>query len=128
MATIRFKPRQDYILVKPVERKKSDVLQVVSHEKYTQGTIVAVGPGKPNKRGRIQPLDAKVGDFITYGDLNRGYDFYPKYEEDGVVYRILQEADIAFIAEPDNPAHGFTDQEIAKLVTDARVLEIRNAA
>lgn len=114
----------DYILVKPVERKQSDVLQVISHEKYTQGTIVAVGPGKPDKRGRIQRLDAKVGDFITYGDLVRGYDFYPIYHEDGMKYRILQEADICFIAEPDNPAHGFTDQEIAKLVSNARVLEI----
>ncbi len=121
----RFQPRFDYILVRPVERKQSDVLHVVSHEKFTQGTIVAVGPGKPDKRGRIRPLDAKVGDFITYGDLQRGYDFYPLYVEDGVTYRILQEADVAFVADPDNEAHGFSDAEINALVSNARVLEIR---
>lgn len=120
-----FNPRHDYILVRPVQRKQSDTLHVVSNEKFSQGTVVAVGPGKPDKKGRIRPLDAKPGDFITYGDINRGYDFYPTYEEDGVTYRILQESDIAFIAEPDNPAHGFTADEIARLVSNARVLEIR---
>lgn len=99
---MRFKPTQDYLLVRPVERKQSEVLQVISSEKYTQGVIEAVGPGKKNKKGQIIPLNVKPGDFITYGCLERGYDFYPKYEESGVIYRILQEADIAFVADAGN--------------------------
>lgn len=110
-----FKPTQDYILVLPVKRVQSTVLEVISSEKYTQGTVVAVGPGKRDRKQRIRPLTVQVGDFITYGDINRGYDFYPEYEEDGVRYRILQEADICFIAEPGHEAHGLTDAEIAKI-------------
>ena len=117
-------PTQDYLLVLPVKRKQSDILEVISGEKFTQGTVVAVGPGKYDKKNVLRPLTVKPGDFITYGDIVRGYDFYPKYEKDGVSYRILQEADICFIAEPEAPEHGLPDLEIAKLVADARVLEI----
>lgn len=112
-------------MVRPVARKQSDIIEVISGEKYTQGTVIAVGPGKTDKRGRLWPLTVKPGDFITYGDLNRGYDFYPKYEEDGVTYRILQEADVCFIADQDNEAHSLPDAEIHKLVADSQVLEVR---
>lgn len=95
------RPTQDYIVVLPVERKQSEVLTVISSEKHTQGTVIAVGPGKRDKKGRVRPLTVKPGDFITYGCLDRGYDFYPKYEEDGRIYRVLQEADITFIVEPE---------------------------
>lgn len=118
------KPTQDYILVRPVECRQSEILHVISGEKFTQGVVIAVGPGKKNKKGILHPLTVKPGDFITYGDLIRGYDFYPKYEENRVVYRILQEADIAFIAEPDAKEHGLPDDEIAQLVYENRVLEI----
>lgn len=119
-----FKPTQDYILVKPVIRKQSDLLQVVSNEKFTQGTVIAVGPGKRDKKGRLRTLTVKPGDFITYGDLTRGYDFYPKYEEDGETYRILQEADICFIAEPEAPEHNLPPEQIAELVRASKILEI----
>lgn len=119
-----FKPTQDYVLVLPVERHKSDVLQVISNEKYTQGTVVAVGPGKRSKKGVIQPLTVKPGDFITYGDLNRGYDFYPKHTENGITYRILQEADVCFIAEPDAPEHSLPAEEISRLLNSARTLVV----
>ena len=112
-------PTQDYLLVLPVQRKQSDVLHVISNEKYTQGTVLAVGPGKVDDKGRRWPLTVKAGDFITYGDLERGYDFYPIYRENGVTYRILQESDICFIADPDHDAHRLTDAEIAKLVGEA---------
>lgn len=119
-----FKPTQDYLLVRPVERKQSEILQVVSSEKFTQGVVISVGPGKKNKKGVLIPLIVKPGDFITYGDSNRGYDFYPKYEESGKTYRILQENDVAFVADPDHEAHGLPDPEIAKLVSDSRALEL----
>lgn len=122
--TIKFRPRDNYILVKPAERKQSASLIVISGEKYTQGIVVAVGPGKKDKKGRIRELTVKPGDFITYGDIRRGYDFYPTYIEGGVIYRVLQEADIAFIVEPDATQQPFTDQEIAAMVADSKVLHI----
>lgn len=96
----KFQPTQDYILVRPIERKKSESLIVISGEKYTQGEVVSVGPGKKNKKGAIHPLIVQAGDRITYGDIERGYDFYPKYEENGIEYRLLQEADVCFVIDP----------------------------
>lgn len=123
------KPTQDYVLVKPVRRTQSDVLEVISREKFTQATVIAVGPGKHDKHGRLRPLTVKPGDFVTYGDLNRGYDFYPAYAEehaDGTitVYRILQEADVCFIAEADHPAHQLPDRDIAELMRERGILSI----
>jgi len=118
------KPTQDYILVQPVKRKQSDIIHVISGEKFTQGTVVAVGPGKADRKGRLRPLTVQPGDFITYGDLNRGYDFYPLYEEAGIQYRVLQEADICFIADENAPEHRLPDADIAQMVRDGRVLNV----
>jgi len=94
------KPTQDYILVKPIERKQSSVLQVIHSEKHCRGEVIAVGPGKRDKRGNIKPMDTKVGDIIAFGDGN--FDFYPFYKVDNpdgtsTTYRIIQEADICFV-------------------------------
>ena len=86
------RPTQDYIVVKPIERKLSDVLVVSNSEKHCRGEVVAVGPGKFDKRGRLQSLAAQVGDIVIFGDGK--FDFYPKYEENSIVYRVIQENDI----------------------------------
>lgn len=90
------KPTQDYILVLPLERRQSDTIEVVSHEKQCRGEVIAVGPGKRIK-DRLHPLDTQVGDIVGFGDGN--FDFYPRYEENGVVYRLIQEADVIGILE-----------------------------
>ena len=95
-----FKPRQDYILVRPIDRKVSDVIEVVNAEKHCRGEILAVGPGKRNKKGRLIPLDAQVGQVVAFGDGN--FDFYPKFYEGNECFRIIQEADITHIEENEN--------------------------
>lgn len=95
------RPTQDYIVVLPIERKQSEVLEVVSHEKQCRGKVMAVGPGKHIKN-RLQPLDTRVGEIVGFGDGN--FDFYPRYEENGIVYRIIQEADIVGIFEGEELA------------------------
>ena len=92
-----FRPLADRVLVEPLEREKSSVLAVVQQEKPNLGIVRAVGPGKVVK-GRIKPLDAKPGDLVRFG-TDEGYLSYPEYKEAGKTYLILQEADIAFIAE-----------------------------
>jgi chaperonin GroES len=94
---VKFRPRQDYLLVRPIERKQSDIIAVVSNEKHCLGEIVAVGPGKRDKRGNLRPLDSVVGQIVTFG--NGEFDFYPKLELDGVIYRVIQEADICWVVE-----------------------------
>ena len=89
------RPLQDRVLVKPSIRQISEVLIVKNREPFNMGTVVAVGPGKRDKRGNIKPLDAKVGDFIRYG--NGDYLKWPTVKHDGQEYQIIQEADICWI-------------------------------
>lgn len=102
-----FIPTQDYLLVLPIERKQSDILWTTK-ENYSRGKVIAVGPGKWLKRkngkesGHFQKLTVKPGDYITYGD-NLDW-IFPVFRENGIDYRIIQEADITFIAE-----EGFKD-------------------
>lgn len=86
---------RDRILVQPIERQLSAVLVVKNAERTNLGIVIAVGPGKEVK-GRIQPLDVKVGDTVRYGEF-----MYPEYREGGVTYQILQEADLAAIVEDE---------------------------
>ncbi len=96
------RPTQDYIVIKPLERILSRALVVSNSEKHCRGLILAVGPGKRDKRGVIKPLDAQVGQTVIFG--NGEFDFYPKFldhKPDGTtdVYRVIQEADICGICE-----------------------------
>jgi chaperonin GroES len=91
-----FKPRQDYILVKPLERKASNIIHAVLHELPNLGVVVAVGPGKLNKKGKLQPLDVQVGDTIRFGEFKN---MFPEYFENNERFLIIQEADIAGIVD-----------------------------
>ena len=85
---------RDRVMVKPIERQLSKTLIVANTERHNQGIVMAVGPGKEIK-GKIRPLDVKVGDMVRWGEFA-----FPEYAEGGVKYQILQEADIAAIVEP----------------------------
>ena len=119
-----FRPTQDYILVRPLKRVQSEIIDVISDEKYTRGLVVAVGPGKErrdkqgNWLGRRKQMDVKPGDWITYGDPLRGYDLWPRYEEAGIEYRILQQGDICFISEQEfvDEHNSMSDTEIGALI------------
>lgn len=71
-----FQPIRDKILVKPLERIKSDVVAVVMDEADNMGEVVAVGPGEWVKEVFI-PNPLKVGDKIRFGTM--GNDEYLKY-------------------------------------------------
>lgn len=88
-------PIQDRVLVKPAVVELSSVIFVQNTDKYNQGTVVAVGPGKIDKFGRRKPLDAKPGDTIRYG--NGTYLDWPIVEYESEKYQIIQEADICWI-------------------------------
>lgn len=89
------RPLQDRVLVKPSIRQLSEILIVNNRESFNMGMVVAVGPGKRDKRGNVKPLDAKPGDFIRYG--NGDYLKWPTVKHDGEEYQIIQEADICWI-------------------------------
>lgn len=80
----------DRILLKPLEWKPSELIEVVRHGRPVRGKVVAIGPGCNPKRyaadrssfkymKRHQPTEVKVGDIVELGGLGTfdgaGYSF-----------------------------------------------------
>ena len=55
------RPLRDRIVVRPIERVKSDVLHVVMDELPNTGEVLAVGPGEFDKKGRLIPNPMEIG-------------------------------------------------------------------
>ncbi len=94
MSIKNVKPLGNRVLVKRAEAKTTKggiLLPDSAQEKPRQGEIVAVGPGKMDDNGEIQPMNVRVGDtilFTTYGGTE------VKTEENGIEYLIMSEDDI----------------------------------
>ena len=43
------------------------IIPDTAKEKPQQGEVVAVGPGRRDENGKLQPLDVKVGDRVLFG-------------------------------------------------------------
>ena len=87
---MNLRPLKDKIVVEPLERVKSDILQVVMDEKDNMDTIVAAGPEAQKH--------VKDGDFIRFGTMGR--DEYLKYQEyfvEGKRYLIMSWKDVCFV-------------------------------
>ena len=89
------RPLRDRIVVRPLERVRSDILLVMGDEVPQLGVVAAIGPGKRTKRG-IEPLDVQVGDVIRFG---ADYLKFPEYREGTEKYLVLQEADVAGVVD-----------------------------
>jgi co-chaperonin GroES (HSP10) len=89
---MRLRPLRDRIVVKPVPRVKSTILEVIMSEKDNMGTVVAVGPQAENK---IQP-----GSFIRFGTMgDQEYLSYQEYFEGDDRYLIMSWKDVCFVEE-----------------------------
>ncbi|MDP2664001.1 MAG: co-chaperone GroES [bacterium] len=72
---MKIKPISDHILIEPIkeeEKTKTGILlpDTAEKERPEQGKIIAVGPGRKDKQGKIIPLEVKPGDrvlFTKYG-------------------------------------------------------------
>ena len=72
---MKIKPLSDHILIEPIkeeEKTKTGILlpETAEKERPEQGRVIAVGPGKKNKKGEHLPLDLKPGQkvlFTKYG-------------------------------------------------------------
>lgn len=66
----KLKPLGNRVLVK---RSKAEVskggilLPETAQEKPKEGVVMAIGPGKTDKQGTLQPLTVKVGDKVLFG-------------------------------------------------------------
>jgi chaperonin GroES len=88
------KPLGDRIVVQPLEAeevtKGGIILPDTAKEKPQEGKIVAVGRGKMDDNGKIQPLELKVGDRVLYGKYT-GNEIKTK---DGKELLIMREEDV----------------------------------
>jgi chaperonin GroES len=58
-------------------------------EKPQEAEVVAVGPGKVTRNGKLQPMSVKVGDKILFGKYSGN-----EVKLDGEEYLIMREEDV----------------------------------
>jgi chaperonin GroES len=68
---MKFRPLHDRVVVRRIEEddrtRGGIIIPDTAKEKPQQGEIVAVGPGAPDDKGHVQPLDVKAGDRVLFG-------------------------------------------------------------
>jgi co-chaperonin GroES (HSP10) len=87
---MNLRPLRDRIVVEPIERVKSKILQVIMDEKDNMGTVVALGPEAAKH--------LESGAFIRYGTMgNDEYLKYQEYFEGDKRYLIMSWKDVCFV-------------------------------
>ena len=68
---MKIRPLQDRVVVRRMEEETTStggiVLPGSAAEKPAQGEVIAVGPGKRQENGKIQPVDLEVDDTVVFG-------------------------------------------------------------
>ena len=68
---MNIRPLQDRVVVRRMEEETTTaggiVLPGSATEKPAQSEDLAVGPGKLQENGKVQPVDVEVGDIIVFG-------------------------------------------------------------
>lgn len=86
--SVSIKPLADRVLVEPAAAEQTTASGIIipdsAQEKPQKGTVVAVGPGKPD-----EPTTVKVGDTVLYGKYSG-----TELALDGKEYLMMRESDI----------------------------------
>jgi chaperonin GroES len=92
------KPLGDRVLIKRIEEKEvkkgSIIIPDTAKEKPQEGEVIAVGKGKRNQDGKVEPLDVKKGDKVLFGKYSG-----TEVKIDDEDYLIMREDDILGIIE-----------------------------
>ena len=90
---MKFRPLHDRVVVRRIEEndrtKGGIIIPDTAKEKPQQGEIVAVGPGAPDEKGHVQPLDVKAGDRVLFGKWSG-----TEVKIDGQDLLIMKESDV----------------------------------
>ena len=90
---MKFRPLHDRVVVRRIEEddrtRGGIIIPDTAKEKPQQGEIVAVGPGAPDEKGHVQPLDVKAGDLVLFGKWSG-----TEVKLDGEELLIMKESDI----------------------------------
>ena len=95
---MKIRPLQDRVIVKRIaEEEKTKggiIIPDTAKEKPQQGKIIAVGKGKVNDEGKVNPMDVKVGDKILFAKYSGS-----EVKLDGEEHLIMREEDILGVLE-----------------------------
>ncbi|HEY4254805.1 MAG TPA: co-chaperone GroES [Chlamydiales bacterium] len=92
MAAKKIKPLGNRIVIQRQEAKVSKggiLLPESAQEKPKQGKVLAVGPGKVDEKGKLIPVELKVGNQILFSSYAG-----TEYKLDAEEYLILSEEDV----------------------------------
>ena len=68
---MKLRPLHDRVIVKRVDSETKTASGIVipdnAAEKPDQGEVLAVGPGKKNDKGELNPMSVKKGDKVLFG-------------------------------------------------------------
>ena len=95
---MKIRPLHDRVIVKRVEEERKTASGIVipdsATEKPDQGEVLAVGPGKKNDKGEVQPVGVKVGDRVLFGKYSG-----QAVKVDGDELLVMREEDIMGVIE-----------------------------
>jgi chaperonin GroES len=95
---MKFRPLHDRVVVRRIEEDERTrggiIIPDTAKEKPQQGEVVAVGPGAPDEKGKVRPLDVKAGDFVLFGKWSG-----TEVKLDGEDLLIMKESDILGVLE-----------------------------
>ena len=95
---MKIRPLQDRILVKRIDEEETSkggiIIPDTAKEKPQEGKVMAVGNGKLNENGKLQPLDVKRGDRVLFSKYSG-----TEVNIDGDEHLIIREDDVLGICE-----------------------------
>jgi chaperonin GroES len=96
---MNFKPLSNHLFLESVEEEKTTASGIVlpdtaEKEKPVKAKVIAVGPGKKNDKGELQPMAVKVGDVVLFKKWGP-----EEIELDGEKYLVVDEDAILAIIE-----------------------------
>ncbi len=95
---MKIRPLQDRIIVRRVDEEETTkggiIIPDTAKEKPQEGKVIAVGKGKANEDGKLQPLDVKKGDKVLLSKYS-GTEINIK----GVEHLIIREDDVLGVVE-----------------------------
>jgi chaperonin GroES len=93
MATLKFRPLHDRVVVRRIEAEEKTkggiIIPDTVKEKPQEGEILSVGPGGRDEAGKLIPIDLKAGDRVLFGKWSG-----TEVKIDGEDLLIMKESDI----------------------------------
>lgn len=95
---MKFRPLHDRILLKRRAGEEKTAGGIIipdnAKEKPLEGEVIAVGPGRVNREGKLQALEVKTGDIVLFGKYAG-----TEVKLDGEDFLLVREDDVIAILE-----------------------------